>query len=380
MKFNEIIGQQKIKERLIQSVKENRISHAQLFYGPEGSGTLAMALAYAQYINCTQRSENESCGTCSNCLKYQKLVHPDLHFAFPIAKGSQKGESARVKDPICKHFIVEWRTAVLDNPYISLNQWLNSIGLENKQASIFKQESREIVKTLGLKSFEAEYKTMIIWLPEKMNASAANNLLKLIEEPPSKTLFLLISENTDLILKTILSRTQIISFPKIKNENVFDAIKKTHNLHDNQIWDIVKIANGNLNLANQLIESNEENELFLDYFTKYMRLSFQKSISAIQELNEQIVALGREKQKSFLIYASRMIRENFIKNFQEDSINFMTINEDEFSAKFSPFINERNVLLLENEINKAHYEIMRNVNAKIIFFDLAIKINKLLKL
>ena len=211
MRFQDLIGQQETKQRLLQSVKEDRIAHAQLFLGQEGCGSLPLAIAYGQFINCTNRSELDSCGVCPSCNKYQKLIHPDLHFVFPTATTKEI-----TKDPISDEFLTIWRTQLMENPYFGLLQWYAAIGIENKQGSISKNESLEILRKLNMKSYEAEYKVMIIWFPELMNVTAANKLLKMIEEPPDKTLFLLVAENTEYMLQTILSRTQLIKVPPVR--------------------------------------------------------------------------------------------------------------------------------------------------------------------
>lgn len=381
MFFKDIIGQQKIKERLLNSVKEGRISHAQMFLGPEGSGNLAMAVAFAKYINCLNKQENDACGNCPSCMKMEKLVHPDIHFSFPIVKSAKPTEgTVRSKDPVSDNFIDEWRSNFLNNNYINLNQWLNALGLENKQASIYTHESDEIIKKLSLKSFESEYKILIMWMPEKMNTNAANKLLKLIEEPPAKTLFILVAENQDQIIKTIRSRTQIITFTKIDDESLFDAIKSKYDLKDQEIWDVVKLANGNFAQALTLIESSEENELFFEKFTSLMRIAFKKDYADIMKWVDEIYSLGRERQKNFLVYSSRLLRENFISNYNQEQVLYFTKKEKGFAERFAPFINHKNIMQIYSEFNNGYYQIQRNVNARLIFMDIALKLNKLLKM
>lgn len=381
MFFKDIIGQEKIKKRLIQSVKENRISHAQLFLGPEGSGSLAMAVAFAKFLHCKNRKEDDACGNCPSCKKLDKLVHPDVHFSFPIVKSAKAVEGTmRSKDPVSDNFIEDFRANFLKNNYLSLNQWMNALGLENKQAAIYTHESDEIIKKLSLKSFESEFKVLIMWMPEKMNAQAANKLLKLIEEPPAKTLFMLVAENQDQIIKTILSRTQIVTFQKIDDASMFDALKRNYDLKDQQIWDIIKLANGNYSQAKDLIESSAENDLFFELFTVMMRMAFVKKYGELIAWVDDVYKLGREKQKNFLVYCSRLIRENFISNYKQDNIVYFTNKEKEFAQKFSPFINHKNIMLIYEAFKTGHYQIQRNVNARLIFMDLALNLNKLLKM
>lgn len=381
MFFKDIIGQEKIKKRLIQSVREQRISHAQLFLGPEGSGSLAMAVALAQYLHCQNKQENDACGNCPACKKMENLVHPDVHFSFPIVKSAKPVEGEmRSKEPVSDNFIEDWRSNLLKNNYITLNQWLNALGLDNKQASIYTSESDEIIKKLSLKSFESEYKVLIMWMPEKMNTQAANKLLKLIEEPPAKTLFILVAENQDQIIKTILSRTQIVTFQKVDDSSIFDAIRKEYDMKDQQVWDIIKLANGNYSKVKELIESSAENDLFFEQFTILMRMAFAKKYGELIIWVDDMYKLGREKQKSFLVYCSRLLRENFISNYKQEEIVFFTKQEKEFAKKFAPFIHHKNIMLIYDEFRTGHYQIQRNVNARLIFMDLALKLHALLKM
>ena len=267
MLFKEIIGQQAVKERLVRSYKEGRISHAQLFLGPQGSGSLPMALAYAQFISCTNKSEYDSCGACSSCVKYNKLVHPDLHFVYPVALSANVKTSTDVA--------VEWREAFLDNPYITLFSWFEQLAAENKQAVIGTEESGEILRKLSLTTYEAEYKIMIIWQAEKMNPSAANKLLKILEEPPDKTLFLLVCENEDQLLRTIVSRTQLIKINKIKDVELIDALVSMHGQTVEAAEKISHLADGSYAEALLLVSENENAGQNLASFQKLMRASIK---------------------------------------------------------------------------------------------------------
>lgn len=373
MLFKEIVGQKDVKEKLIQTVKDNRVSHAQLFLGPEGSGKLALALAYAQYICCNNRLENDSCGVCPSCLKFGKLVHPDLHFVFPVATSK-----TIKKDPVSDDYISQWREAIIENPYISQTRWYEIMDVENKQGLISKFESNEILRKLNLKTFEADYKILIMWLPEKMNASAANKLLKMIEEPPSKTLFILVSENSEQIITTILSRTQLIKIPKIDQQSMHTAICDRFGLSPDKATDIVHLANGSYLNALNLLNTEEENNDNFEYFIELMRHCYQNKVIEIIEWVEKISTFGREKQKNFLEYAIRMIRENFMLNLNRKEIVFLTKKESGFSEKFSPFINNSNVYLIYENLNKAHADIEMNAYNKIVFLDLGLKLVKLI--
>jgi DNA polymerase-3 subunit delta' len=363
-----------MKQRLIISVKENRIAHAQLFFGPEGSGSLALAIAYAQYINCSNRTDDDSCGICPSCNKYQKLIHPDLHFVFPVAT-----TKSITKEPVSDDFIDQWRNLVLKSPYFTLLQWYESIEIENKQGIISKNESQQIIRKLNLKTFEAEYKIMIIWMPERMNTVAANKLLKMIEEPPDKTLFLLIAEHTELMISTILSRTQLIKVPKISDGDLMDYCKKNFTYPEQQLTDAVRLADGNYSKVMQVLQNDEENVINLDKFVSLMRLCWTKDVLGLMQWCESMIGLGRERQKSFLLYALRMIRENFIMNCQVPELALVTQKEQEFSSNFFPFINQNNVYQVTDELNKAQYHIESNANDKIVFLDMSLKLVKLIK-
>ncbi len=374
MQFKEVIGHNKIKEKLIHTIKGNRVSHAQLFLGSEGSGNLALAIAYAQYVSCENKQENDSCGVCPSCTKFQKLVHPDLHFVYPVSTSKTVK-----KDPVSDDYIAQWRETIIENPYINHNKWYEIIDVENKQGIISKNESYEIIKKLNLKTFESEYKIMIIWLPEKVNASAASKLLKLIEEPPSKTLFLMVSENSEQILPTILSRTQLIKIPKIDSESIRNALCDRFGLSPEKANDIAHLANGNYFDAQNLIGSTEEDNDNFDQFAQFMRLSYQRKVIEIINWVDEISRIGREKQKSFLAYSLRLVRENFMLNINNKELVYLTKKELEFSEKFSQFINQENVYQIYEELNKAHSDIEMNAYNKIVFLDLALKIIKLIK-
>ncbi len=374
MKFSEVLGQEEIKQRLIRTVKEERISHAQLFFGPSGVGKLPLAIAYAQYISCENRTELDSCGTCPSCIKFAKLVHPDLHFVFPVFTNKE------VKtNPVSDHFIEQWRTILDINPYLTENQWYEAIGAENKQGLISKHESTSILRKLSLKSYEGEYKVMIIWLPEKMNASAANSLLKSIEEPYSKTIFLLISENTELILPTILSRTQMIRVAPLKSENIAEGLQKNFPEAQELIEDVIRRSNGNYSKALQMMVSDELDNTHFEEFTYFMRKCYKREIIDINTWVERMAGLGRERLKLFFSYCLRMIRENFVLNLKQNDISFLSKKEDEFSQKFSAFIHSGNVYDLTSEFEKASQHIEANGYARLVLMDLAIKTILLLK-
>jgi len=384
MLFSEVIGQQEIKDRFVCSVKDQRIPHAQLLRGPEGIGKLALAIAYAQFICCENKKENDSCGICPSCVKYKKLAHPDLHFVFPIIKPTGKLST------VCDDFIGEFRETILRNPYFSVNDWYAVISGDAKQGMIYSNESQEIIHKLSLKTYESEYKIMIIWLPEKMNVECANKLLKILEEPPEKTVFLLVSNAPDEILTTILSRTQHVAIPKLTDSDLVKALLKNRDIEITQhdALNLARIANGSYLSAMSILSEDDENKVNFERFVLIMRLAWQvgnrkdhASLKTLRKWADDMAApaIGRERQKKFLVYAQHMTRENFILNLKQTDLNYFVSYESDFSQKFSPFINERNVEDIMKEFELAERHIERNVNAKMVFFDLVLKIIMLLK-
>ncbi len=372
MFFKDVIGQEEAKQRLVNEVKEGRIPHARLFCGPEGTGKLPLAIAYAQYLCCENRGTDDACGVCPSCVKFHKLVHPDLHFAFPIIKKKTS------KDTVCDDFLADWRAFVLQNPYFNLNHWLQAMGAENQQAQIFAKESDEITRKLSLKASQGNYKVMLIWLPEKMNTECSNKLLKLLEEPPAGTVFLLVSEEPDALLQTIQSRTQRFNLPGIGEEELAATLQTGYGLQAEDAADIARRAEGSYLNALEAIHLNEENQQFFELFVNLMRLSYQRKIREIKQWSETVAAMGRERQKHFLTYCQRMIRENFMYNFHRPDLVYMNPEEQKFSTRFAPFVNERNVTDIINELTEAQRHIEQNVNPKMVFFDFSLKLIVLL--
>ncbi|MCK4921489.1 MAG: DNA polymerase III subunit delta [Bacteroidales bacterium] len=372
MYFRNISGQESIKKRLIQSIDTGRISHSQLFHGPQGSSKLALALAYSRYILCTNRGVDDACGKCSSCIKIDKYVHPDLHFVYPSALSEDK--------PAKDNYIGEWRSAISENPYLSEYNWYEKIGIEKKQGMIKKNVSDEILRIMALKAFEADNKILIMWMAERMNATASNKLLKIIEEPPPGTVFLLISENPDGLLTTILSRTQIIRIPKFKDNEVHDMLNRDYEYSEGQINNAIKMANGNYHLALSSLKEESQSKENFENFIDLMRSCFSKDIIKIMSLIDMFSATSREWQKNFLLYSMRMLRENYMVNKDKKQITYMADYEDDFSEKFSKFVNDKNILSLYSEFNKAHSDISSNGYGRIIFLDLSLKVLKLLQL
>lgn len=373
MFFRDIIGQQEIKERLVRTAKEGFIPHAQLFCGPEGIGKLPLAIAYAQYLNCENPSESDSCGTCPSCIKYNHLAHPDLHFVFPIVKKAAK------KKEVCDDYITEWREFIKTNPYFNLNQWLDYIDAENSQGLIYAKESEEIIRKLSLRIYEAKYKIMIIWLPEKMHESCANKLLKIIEEPTDNTIFLLVSDTPDNIITTIQSRSQRINIHGVQKEDIVQALESNYSIAHDEAANIAHLSKGSYLKALETISLNEEHKFFFNLFVQMMRASYARNIKEIKAIGNELGAIGRENQKSFLAYSQKMIREYFVSNLSQPDIVYMAQDEANFGLRFSPFINEKNIIGFMDELALAERHIEQNVNAKMVFFDLCLKITMLIK-
>ncbi len=368
MYFRDVIGLDDVKLHLIETVNSGIIPHARILYGPEGVGKLPLAIAYARYINCTNRGEVDSCGKCPSCHKFDKLAHPDLHFVFPV-----------VKSKLSDDYLPQWREFLSLNSYFSLNNWLNFINAENAQAHIYTKESDEIIRKLNLKIYEALYKIMIVWLPEKMQPACANKLLKMIEEPPGNTVFLLISEDRENVLQTIWSRCQPLHIRAIADDVMESALEHNFNLDKHEARSVAHIAHGSYTAASQIVLSSEENSFLYNLFVNMMRTSVSGDIKAIKTIANEIASIGRESQKSYLLYSLRMFREYFINNLGESQMVYLNSEEQKFGERFSPFINERNIEEFTEEFTLAHRQISQNGNAKIIFLDLCLKATMLLR-
>ena len=379
MLFSQIIGQEEVKQRLRLAVREGRVPHAQLFAGMSGIGKLQLALAYAQYLNCPHRTDEDSCGTCPTCMQYQHLQHPDLHFVFPLPGAGDA----------CDSYLEPWREILLERRYFDLDDWYQVIGAENKQGIIPQSEAQEIIRKLSLKAYGEGFKVVIIWQPEKMNTVAANKLLKLLEEPPSETVFLLVSDAPEQLLSTILSRVQTIRVPRLEADVIAAGLEK-EGLEPSKAKDIARIANGSYLNARKKAEALETEQqeltdfiaLFRDAYTVGVLKDAQKKYESLKRLRQwslDIAGIGREKQKHFLQYAQQQVRENYIRNMGEDELNYQMEAERAFSTKFAPFIHSGNVELIMNQLDLAERQIEQNGNAKMIFFDLCLQMIVLIK-
>ena len=379
MLFSEVLGQEHIKNHLTTSVDKGRIAHAQLFVGPEGCGTLPMALAYAQYLLCQNKNGENTGGNDSCNLKFKNFSHPDLHFAFPVTT------SNKVKSkPVSNFYLEEWRQLLEQQPYGNLFDWYKMLGVDNKQGQIGVDEAHEIVKSLSLKSYEGGYKVMIIWMAEKMNTPCANKLLKLIEEPPEKTVFLLIAEDEEQLINTIRSRCQILHFPMLSEEVIAQSLVTNYHIEMSVATKIAHQSNGNYNKACDLIYQDSEDIQFEKWFVIWVRSAFKAkgNKSAIHDLiswSEEIAKTGRETQKKFLSFCINYFRQALLLNYKANELVYLEPKSENFKLEnFAPFVHDNNIMEISNELQDAIYHIERNGNSKIVLTDLSIKLTRLL--
>ncbi len=367
MLFKDVIGRSELKEHLRHTVQNKRISHAQMFLGKEGNGGIPMALAYARYILCENRTEADACGTCRNCIRMDKLEHPDVHFSFPVQLVSKKVD--------CSDDVVNsWREMILENPYFSTGDWYDKQLGNKKQGTIGTKEAESIVKKLSLKSFEGNYKILIMWLPELMNISASNKLLKIIEEPPAKTLFLLVSENSDRIITTILSRTQLVKVLPAKEDEIAQYLADRYEISIEEATNFAHLAERNVAEAIHLIKHSESSSFNIENFVQWMRICYKRDVAETINWVDGIAKAGREDQKSFLKYCLQMFRNAIVGHYTGGETVTLTAEQSAFLKKFAPFINHNNIVPLSEAIEEAHYHIERNANPKIMFLDVSLKI------
>ncbi len=378
MTFSEVLGQQHIKSHLAKTVKSGKIPHTQLFIGKSGSGLLALALSYANEILCQSYDEKSDAYTsCKN--KVNKLAHPDLHFVYPV----NTNEGVK-KNPISDNFASSWRDFVLNNSYSSLYDWYQFIGIEKKQGNISKHEAVSISKKLSLKSYEGGYKVLIIWMAEKMNNECANQLLKLIEEPPEKTVVLLLTENVEIILDTIKSRCQKLHIPSLAEEEIYQELVNAYSLKSNEAKKISHQSNGDFNKALQITKEDNKDVLFEDLFVLWVRTAFKakknkEAVNGLFHWSEKIAEEGRETQKKFLDFCLEIFRQAMLKNYNAESLIYFQSHDGNFSFdKFSAYIHQNNILDIREALEKAIYHIERNGNAKIIFTDVSIQLTRLI--
>jgi len=380
MLLRDIIGQDAIKREMCHTVQQGRIPHAVLLSGVGGIGKLPLAWAFAQYLACKHRTDTDACGVCPTCLQYSKLQHPDLHFAFPIVKVDKSAE-------VCDDYLSDFRSMLLANPYCDADDWTQAMNAEKKQSLIYERESSEIQRKFALKSFSDGYKVMIVWQPEKMHIACANKLLKLLEEPPERTLFLFVSEHPEQLLPTIVSRLRPLPVPRLTEQQIVDAVcARQSGISRQQAADAARLAGGSYREALRILDAEDRSKQLFADFQQLMRnawlVGVKKNYEALQSLNEwaqDMAKLPRERQCAFLQFAQRLIRENFIYNYGEAALCYQTTEEQTFSVKFAPFINERNVEQLTEQFAQAEAQIMQNANSRIVLFDLCLQCIVLIK-
>ena len=367
MHWSEVIGQKEVQERLMQMVSEDRLPHALMLCGPQGVGKMALATAFG----CQLLDD----GRTSSKAMLDKLEHPDLHFTYPTIKLPSMSADHK---PVSDDFAKEWHELIMGGPYFTMDDWMQAMGGENQQAIITAGESDDLVRKLSLKSSQGGYKVSIVWLPERMNIECANKLLKLIEEPPQQTVFIMVCEEPDKLLETIRSRVQRIDVKKIDDESIRQALVERRGISEDAAHRIARLANGSWLKAMEELQVGSENEQFLDMFISLMRLAYQRKIKDLRKWSEVMAGFGREKQKRWLTFFLRMIRENFMYNFQREELVYMTEKEEGFARNFARFVNEANILPISDLANRAIRDIGQNANAKIVFFDFTLQMIVLL--
>lgn len=377
MQFKKVIGQEAVKEKLRISIAENRVAHTQLILGPEGCGSLPLSIAFAQYINCHHKENGDSCGKCSSCVKYQAFAHPDLHFIFPTIT------SENIKAPKSELYLTTWRNYLIKTKgYVSQSGWYDEIGLSgNKQGTIYARDASDIINTLSVKSYEADYKVVIIYLPEKLNATASNKLLKTLEEPPENSLILMVAERYDLLLPTVRSRAQFLKIPPIKDEALLQAMANNEAFDKDKkmLSRLVSLSNGNWNKVLQLSENREEEEYNFLKFRDWMRLCFKPdNYIELINLSKELARLSREKQKKLLSFGLQVIHNTMLSQVQLEGKIRAATEEADYISKFAPFINESNREAMYQMMNESIYHLERNANANILFGNLSLQMVQLL--
>ncbi|WP_201977300.1 DNA polymerase III subunit [Hymenobacter rubidus] len=375
MTFAEIPNQSAVKALLRQSVQRQHVAHAQLFRGQEGGAALALALAYAQFLNCEARAADagDSCGHCPACTKIAKLAHPDLNFIMPVTT-----TKTVAKDAVSSKFMAEWRTFVLDNPYQGLNDWMQHIGAENKQGNISKDEAVQILKLVSLKAFEARFKIVIIWLPELMHPAAANAVLKLLEEPPPATIFLLVSHAPEQLLPTIISRVQPVVVRPFSEDDITAFLHAKYQVPEAKARQVAQLAEGSLGAAIASRDANADHDYF-EFFAKWMRQCYSQKAADILKQSDEFQKLGRENQKELLSYSLGLLRKVLLFGIDPKFVPHLASGEQQFVTGFARFVTPRNADLLTKELTDAHYHIERNANAKMVFVDSSLRLGGFLR-
>ncbi|MBQ7511502.1 MAG: DNA polymerase III subunit delta [Prevotella sp.] len=370
--FEQVIGQQEVQERLMQLVREGRLPHALMLCGPAGCGKMALAIGFAKVL---LSSSTQHPSPVTQQAMLDKLEHPDLHFTYPTIKLPSMGSDHK---PVSDDFIHEWQDFIKAGPYFTMTQWMEQMGGENQQAIITAGESDALIRKLSLKSSQGGYKVSIIWLPERMNIECANKILKLLEEPPAQTVFIMVCQEPEKLLETIQSRVQRIDVKRIDSESIRQALIERRGISPDMAERLSRMANGSWLKALELLSADSENELFLDMFQTLMRLAYQRKVKDLKAWTERMATMGRERQRRFLEYFLRLIRENFMYNFRQADLCYMSQREEDFARNFARFVNEANILPVTDLANRAYRDIGQNANAKIVFFDFALQMIVLL--
>lgn len=375
MNFNSIIGHNDVKNKLRSFVDNDKIPHAILLWGDAGCGKLALARAFAQYVHCTNKTNGDACCNCPNCIQHESFNQADTFFVFPVIKKSSPTKN------ISDDYIGNWKEFLKSSEFESFERWLKFLENENSQPRIYVTESESIIHKMSMTSYTSKYKVMIIWLPEKMNEDCANKLLKIIEEPYPDSIFVLVSDSPKEILPTIYSRTQRIEVKRLSTNEISQILEKKYNVEHEKAYYAASASDGNIVLAEEYLNNICENNEFFDYFVKLMRMAYIRDIKGLKKWSEDVNDFKREKERRFIQYCTRMLRENFIYNLNFDNhcLNCLSEKEANFSTKFAPFINERNVEDMVREFDSAYRDIAGNSNGKIVLFDLALIITKLIK-
>jgi DNA polymerase-3 subunit delta' len=358
VQFKDVIGQSDLKKDFIQEIKQGKIAHAQLFMGTLGNGGLPLALAFTQYLFCKNPSDTDSCGVCPSCLKVQDLQHPDVHFVYPVVQAINKISSV---------FAAEWRAQLKEEPYFDAYSWTKRIDPKERKPIIGTDESVEIIRKLNLKSYEGGYKVMLIWLPEEMNSTCSNKLLKILEEPPKDTLFLLVSEDPSKLLVTIQSRTQFVRIPKIESEQLTQALMKRFQLEKTQAESITAFSEGNYIQSCEFLKESDDKGIYREQFIQLMRTSYKKDVLGMMNWADELSTSGKERQKLFIQYALHMFRQSLLSNYMGDVLLRISSEEEQFLKNFAPFISGNNIREFIETFDDAYYHIDRNANARILF-------------
>lgn len=372
MKFSDTPGHLKVKDSLRRMIDASRIPHAIMLAGPSGIGKMNVARAFAQYLHCTDRHEGEPCGRCPSCIQHAELNHPDLHFVFPVTKPQKPGI------PLSENFLDKWRELLEQDPLMSPEKWLEILDAGNSRPVIYVQEGEEIIRKAALSTFSSDKKVFIIWLPEKMNIETANKLLKVIEEPFDDTVFLLVSNEPNLVLPTIFSRAQRFNMSPLPEDEILGFLRKRFSYDQGFLEQVARISEGRLGKAMSYCREGDESKEFGSFYIEMMRTAYARKVAKLRELSEAAAALGREKLCRFLDYSARMTRENFIHNLHIPALNAMTGEEEAFSSRFSPFIHAGNVQDMAEQIQMAKNDVERNANSKVVMFDFMITLIMLL--